>query len=133
MKLVVDASVAIKWVVAEEGRAEALRQTAGEELVAPEFVLVEAANILWKKVRRRELDAEQAQRGLSFITGAYGQLVPTGALIDSAFSLALAFDHPVYDCLYLACAEQQGVDLLTADAKFANKVGGRAVFLGRSA
>lgn len=133
MKLVVDASVAVKWVVAEEGRAEALQQTAGEQLVAPEFVLVEAANILWKKVRLHELDAEQAQRGLSFIVGAYEQLVPTSALIDNAFSFALAFDHPVYDCLYLACAEQQGVDLLTADARFASKVGGRAVLLGRKA
>lgn len=45
-----DASVAVKWVVLEEGRGEALRRTAGLELAGPDFVLVEAANILWARM-----------------------------------------------------------------------------------
>jgi predicted nucleic acid-binding protein len=50
---VIDASVAIKWVVRETGTQEALslRQ---HRLVAPDLLVAECANILWKKVRRKE-------------------------------------------------------------------------------
>lgn len=119
MKLVVDASVAVKWVVLEEGRAEALQRTAGEELLAPDFALVEAASILWKKVRLGQLDAEQAQRGLDFIAGAFSTLVPTQQLVFRALAISLEQDHPVYDCLYLACAEIEQAQLPTADKRLA--------------
>ena len=118
MKLVVDASVAVKWVVAEEGRAEALRRTAGQELIAPEFVLIEVSNILWKKVRLRHLDREQAQRGLEFVAGAYERLLPTSQLIHQALFLALELDHPVYDCLYLACSDAENAKLIICRSRF---------------
>ena len=121
MSLVVDASVAVKWVVLEESRADALRRTAGVDLAGPDFVLVEAANILWKKVRRKELDQKQAHLGLEFIRGAYQSLVPASDLIDDAASISFEIDHPVYDCLYLACARRLGLSLLTADQKLAQR------------
>jgi predicted nucleic acid-binding protein len=137
VKFVVDASVAVKWVVQEEGRSDALRHAAGGQLIAPEFVLVEVASILWKKRRLGQLDAEQAQRGLAFVTGAYERLVPTGELIARALALAIELDHPAYDCLYLACAELEEADLLTADARLSQKAkpdgGHRVVVLGNAA
>jgi hypothetical protein len=50
---VIDASIAVKWVVEEDGTPEALalRQTA--KLMAPELLVAECANIFWKKVRRK--------------------------------------------------------------------------------
>ncbi len=125
MTLVVDASVAVKWVVAEEGRAEALQRAAGEELIAPDFVVTESANILWKKVRLGQLDHQQAQEGLSFISGAFTRLFPTRQLISRALTLAVELDHPVYDCIYLACSEVEGSEFLTADRRLANKAAGR--------
>lgn len=119
MSLVVDASVAIKWVVLEEGRAEALQRTSGIDLAAPDFVLVEAANILWKKVRRKQLDLKHAHRGLEFVSGAFQTLVPAAGLVDDALAISFTLDHPVYDCMYLACARKLEVQLLTADRELA--------------
>ena len=121
MSLVVDASVAVKWVVLEEGRAEALRRTAGVQLSAPDFVLVEAANILWKKVRRKELNQDQAHLGGEFIRAAFQSLIPASDLIEDAASISFDLDHPVYDCMYLACARRLGFSLLTADQKLAQR------------
>ena len=119
MTLVVDASAAIKWVVKEEGHAEVLRRSAGQRLAAPDFVLVEAANILWKKVRLRQLDQKQAHDGYEFIRDAYEVLHPTLSLNASAFETSLRLDHPIYDCLYIACAADEQAEILTADKRLA--------------
>jgi predicted nucleic acid-binding protein len=50
-RLVIDASVAVKWVVEEEGTAEALALLRASKLVAPELLVAECANILWKKAQ----------------------------------------------------------------------------------
>jgi predicted nucleic acid-binding protein len=58
-RVVIDASVAVKWVVPEPGseRAELLLDRG---LVAPDLLFAECANILWEKVRRGELTTEEA-------------------------------------------------------------------------
>ena len=53
--LVIDASIAVKWVVEEDGTPEALALRQRARLIAPELLVAECANILWKKVQRREL------------------------------------------------------------------------------
>lgn len=118
MILVVDASVAIKWAVEEEGR-DAARQLvlAGHALVAPDFLLLEVANIVWKKVRLRELDAVQAQAALAEIQLPISRLLPSAPLTQRALKLALELDHPAYDCLYLAAAELSGGAVVTADTR----------------
>jgi hypothetical protein len=65
--LVVDASVAIKWVLPEEGHGLALRiqdlyEDEKLDLVAPCLLIAEAGNVLWKRVRRGELTREAAER-----------------------------------------------------------------------
>ena len=46
--LVIDASVAIKWVIEEAGTKEALALRR-QALAAPDLLVAECANILWKK------------------------------------------------------------------------------------
>ncbi|MBE7184444.1 MAG: type II toxin-antitoxin system VapC family toxin [Methylobacterium mesophilicum] len=122
MSLVIDASVAIKWAVGEEGSDAATALLGrGEPPVAPQFVLLESANVLWKKVARRELDGNQAEVGFALIKKAFPTLVPDFSLIDRALSIALELSHPVYDCLYLACAESTGFPLVTADKRLHEK------------
>jgi len=118
--LVVDASVAVKWLVDEIDHTSARAiLVAGDELVAPEFVLAEVGNVLWKKLRRGEVSEPQAIAGLSALPRFYDRLIPTQPIIMRALALATELQHPVYDCLYLACAESEGAGVVTADARFA--------------
>ena len=133
MKLVVDASIAVKWVSAELDHAVAVRRVAAHDLVAPELILTESANALWKKVRIKQMNRDQAVAGISFIRDSVKRLVAVTGLIDRAFELSFELDHPVYDCVYLACAESEGALLLTADRALANKAASKNVaseFLG---
>ena len=71
MTLVVDASVAVKWLVDEPDHlaARTLLERS-EQLHAPDFVFVETANVLWKKVLRCELTAQQAVEGVELVTAS---------------------------------------------------------------
>lgn len=115
---VVDASVAVKWVVPENGSDRA-RLLAQAKLEAPDLLSVECANILWKKVRLGHLTRREAADCLRLLLGMPVALVGSRELLDSALRLSLELDHPVYDCLYLALALQRRFPLVTADEKLA--------------
>ena len=121
--LVIDASVAIKWVVQEQGTAEALLLR-HRRLAAPDLLVAECANILWKKVRRRELTEEEARFATRLLQNVEIELVPMRRLMPAAVELALALGHPAYDCLYLALGEASGWDVVTADDRFRVKASG---------
>ena len=120
--LVIDASIAIKWVVEEDGTdlALALRQKA--RLMAPDLIVAECANILWKKVQRKELSNDEALIAARLVQSAEIELVPSRALLESATRLAIELDHPAYDCLYLALAVENGCRFVTADKRLVNKI-----------
>ena len=65
-RVVVDASVAIKWFVPEV-HAEAARRLLreGMTLLAPDLIWAEVANALWRKWREKELPAEAVQEILT--------------------------------------------------------------------
>jgi len=71
---VVDASVAIKWVVPEAGTPQALALIANNDVAAPDLIVAECANILWKKVRRAELTLPEAHFAARLIEGSDLQL-----------------------------------------------------------
>jgi predicted nucleic acid-binding protein len=117
---VVDASVAIKWVVDEPGTEEALLLRR-HRLVAPDLLVPECANILWKKVRRGELSDAEAMLAARLLQRAEVELEPMRGLLEPATKLAIALDHPAYDCLYLALAEALSCALVTADEQLYRK------------
>jgi predicted nucleic acid-binding protein len=120
--LVVDASIAIKWVV-EEDRTDlalALRQRA--RLIAPDLIVAECANILWKKVQRKELSKDEAIIAARLLQSAEVEFVSSRALMESATQLAIQLDHPAYDCLYLALAMESECRFVTADERLVNKI-----------
>jgi predicted nucleic acid-binding protein len=121
--LVIDASIAIKWVIEEDGTAEALALRQKGKLIAPELLVPECANILWKKVQRRELLAEEALLAARLLQSADIELLPSRSLLEATTRLAVELDHPAYDCLYLALAIQNDCPFVTADARFLNKLG----------
>ena len=115
---VIDASVAIKWVVEESGTKRALALRRQATLVAPELLVAECANILWKKVRRDELSRTEAHLAARLLQRADIELRPTRSLLESAVRIAIDIDHPAYDCLYLALALDQQCRFVTADEHF---------------
>jgi predicted nucleic acid-binding protein len=128
--LVIDASVVVKWLLDESGREEALRlqdayQDGALDLIAPELLASEIGHVLWKKYTRGELTPEAVNRLY------YGFLRDSPVLVDSpknhARAVALAVEHrrSVYDCQYLALAEDEGCDLITADERFYNAMRSR--------
>ena len=117
-RLVVDASVAVKWFVPEELSGEARDVLAdGWTLMAPDLLWVELGNALWKKHRRRELDERTARRILRDFSRV--PLEFHGAEQWAGAALALAMQHgiTVYDGLYLALAAGHGCRLVTADRR----------------
>jgi predicted nucleic acid-binding protein len=117
-RLVVDASVAIKWVTDEPDSGDAARLL-DRQLVAPDLLGIEFANALWKKVRRRELSADEADLAIKSLMRSPVEFVATRPHLDAALSLAVELDHPAYDGVYLAVAEAEGLLLVTADRRFA--------------
>lgn len=114
MTLVIDASIAIKWVVAESGTDAAL-SLRRERLFAPDLLIAECANILWKKVARREMAEIEALMAARLLERADVQLQSMRPLLEPALRLAVALNHPAYDCMYLALAELIDGELVTAD------------------
>jgi predicted nucleic acid-binding protein len=121
--LVIDASIAVKWVVEEQGTPEALGVRQRAKLIAPELLVAECANILWKKVQRGELLKEEALLAARLLQGAEIELLPTRSSLEAATRLAIELGHPAYDCLYLALAIEHDCRFVTADERFLRKLG----------
>lgn len=122
MIFVVDASVAVKWFVAEADREKA-RPLLRLEFIryAPDIFFCEVANALSKKVLAAEITEEQASRALDDLSAYVPYVCPTNIVLRDAFDLSLRLKHPVPDCLYLACARHLGAVLVSADRKFMDK------------
>lgn len=124
MRLIVDASIAVKWLIAEPHSPEARQLLAPRiGLHAPDFILTEVANVIWKKARRKEIPSPQPYVDeLATMTDAIA-LQPSTELVVKATALAVQIDHPVYDCVYLACADEWAAPLVTADERLARRAG----------
>lgn len=114
--VVLDASVAVKWFVEDVLTAEAVAAGRRYHFTAPALLLSEVANGLWKYARRGDLRVEDCREALEVLAHSI-QLKSAPALIAEAVELAIALDHPVYDCHYLILARREGTPLLSADRR----------------
>jgi predicted nucleic acid-binding protein len=130
MSLVIDASVALKWVLDEPGGAEA-EALLDQALIAPGLWLIEAANALCKRAGRGEISPDEAAERLQALLNAPVATPRTEDDLASALSLANQLAHPVYDCLYLALAIREDTQVVTADTRFFAVAERHAVSRGR--
>jgi predicted nucleic acid-binding protein len=121
----VDSSVVIKWSVPEVHSADALRYLdPALERDAPELLLAEVSNILWKKVGRGDLTRDEAVRIASDLEQADVTIHPMGPLFGRALQIALDTGRSAYDCTYLALAELLSYQAVTADRRLCNALHG---------
>ena len=123
MTLIVDASVAAKWYLAESDSDVAQRlYDTGDDLIAPDLLLVELANTLFKAWTRGAIDDSHMDMALAQVPMAIKTFVPLADLIADAMVISRILRHPVYDCVYLALAWRVGARVVTADQRLLNLV-----------
>jgi predicted nucleic acid-binding protein len=124
MPVVIDASVAVKWFLLEPGSdaATALLEVR-DTLSAPDLVLAEVGNVLWKRCRQSLITAEEALSAVGELRRMFSHLYPLPPLAHRATDLSIRLDHPAYDCYYLALAESLDATLVTADRRLADLAG----------
>lgn len=123
MTIVVDASVALKWLLPEPDSVDAEGVASGNHvLIAPTLVIAESCNAVWKRLRTGEVAADHAQLVVARLPMFFDALVADANLAPMAMTIARALDHPVYDCFYLALAEKEAAALVTADRRLVERV-----------
>ncbi len=119
--LVIDASVAIKWLLPEDGSEFALSiLEQGFSLAAPDLIVSEIGNVLWKKSRTGKISPLASVRLLTEFQNLSMRIISSAQIATIALGIAQRCDRSYYDSLYLALAETLEVSLVTADQKFVN-------------
>ena len=121
-RIVVDASVVVKWLVPEDQSLRAVSLRDRFDFAAPDLIHAEIVNILWKKARRGEISDAEALDGLNALRHADILLERSEKLAEQAFRLSRLIDHPAYDCFYLCTAVQLSTVLITADERMLRKL-----------
>ena len=123
MTLVIDASVALKWLVDEVHRDHAVAVLARKEpLLAPPHFRIELVSAVMKKIRAGDLQRATIAENLAAIANAPVREVSGRCLHASAMEIALRFYRSIYDSLYVALALQERCQLVTADRKLYDAV-----------
>lgn len=134
MKYVIDSSVAFKWVVREvdSDRADRLRddfRKAVHELLAPDVFPVEVGHALTRAERQRRIPVGTAVPLLTDVLSTPPAFHPSLPLLLRACAISSQARIGVYDCLYVALAEQEGCQFVTADARLLTNLQARFPFI----
>jgi predicted nucleic acid-binding protein len=127
--LVVDASVAVKWVLAESD-SELAQQIVHSPLLAPDLLLIECGNAIWRHVQLGEVDLAELPGAWAVLRAMPVEIIRSDELVERALDLAVALKHPIYDCLYLALALDRGARVVSADRRFLTASRKRADLVG---
>ncbi len=123
MVLVVDASVAAKWLIAEPDSAIAAGLLDGSfDLHAPRLLASEIGNMLWRKVLDGSIDDYEAARLAAALLEMPLQWRDDERTCVEAVRIAVELGHPAYECMYLALALLIGTKVVTADKRFVSAV-----------
>jgi predicted nucleic acid-binding protein len=127
MRYVLDASDALCWVIprpltpnAVRLRDEYRRQV--HELLAPAVIIDEVAGALTKAERQKDIGVGQAASLFLKVMNSPPVLIPHAGLVARAIEISSRTRSGYYDCLYLALAEREGCELVTADQKSVNNL-----------
>lgn len=125
--IVVDASLAVKWLVPESDSEAAIAIARDhDDIHGPDILLTEVISAIVRRCNERILLRGEAERTIGTWTNGWSgsQIVAhrlDGERARQAAALALELGHPLADCIYLALAIELDCELVTCDAKFAAK------------
>ena len=127
MRYVLGSSVAFKWEVREADTDAALRlrdeTRAGlHALLAPDVFPVEVIHALTRAERQGRLTPAEGARAMTAVPTELPALHPSLPLLPRAYALSSATRQGVYDCLYVALAEREECELVTADDRLAKNL-----------
>ena len=115
---VLDASAAVRLILGDPAAAAVAEQIREAAVVlAPELMLTEVANTLWKLQRAGHLADLDPQQLLAEARDQVDRVEADRHLQAEALALACHHDHPVYDCLYLTLARREAATLISLDRR----------------
>lgn len=125
MRYVLDSSIALKWALAEPDTAKAVQLCADyrngvHELIAPEIFSIETAHALTRAERQRRIPQGSGWGLWQKIMSDCPALLLWQLLMPRAFDLSSKMRIGVYDCVYVALAEQEQSRVVTADQRLLN-------------
>jgi|SRR5580765_4245516 len=122
MRLILDSSVAVKWEISELDSDKAIRlrddfQNGLHEFLSVDIFKVEAAHAFTRAERQGRIRPGEAKKLLASVLTTAPQFFAFSLLLDRAIDISSSMRIGVYDCLYVALAEQEKCDFITADDK----------------
>ena len=134
MRRVVDSCAGFKWLVAEPDSDKAIRLrddyvSGAVELLAPDIFPIEIAHALTRAERQGRITRGEGFRRLSDMVAALPIMHPTLPLLPRAYEISSLARVGVYDCLYVALAEREGCEMITADDRLIRGLGTTFPFL----
>ena len=120
MKKVLDSSVGFKWVVPEADSDKAVRlrddyRNGAVELLSPDVFPIEVAHALTRAERQGRISPAQGALALADVLALLPQLHDSLTLLPRAYEISSRMRVGVYDCLYVALAEREACEFVTAD------------------
>jgi predicted nucleic acid-binding protein len=121
--IIIDANVAAALLLdLAYSNAARAAVTGAERIIAPDIVVHEFANALWKLVAAGKTTDAFAHQALVGLDALVSDLVAGRTIAHDALRIAIELGHPVYDCFYLALAHDRNAPLLTADRRLAARL-----------
>lgn len=127
MLMVVDSSVVAKWFFPEKLQQQALNLRSDwisnvVDLIAPDLILAEVSNIIWKKQRSGLITETEAKSAITDLLALAIPRIETHIILPKAYDLAQLFGRTIYDSLYIALAIEMEAKFVTADLRLCNAV-----------
>ncbi|HZW34623.1 MAG TPA: type II toxin-antitoxin system VapC family toxin [Isosphaeraceae bacterium] len=127
MRWVLDSNVAVKWLLQEDqsDKARVLRDEFARglhQLLAPDIFTVECAHALTRAQRQGRVTPAEVNAFMADLLTTLPHFHPHQPLLPRAVDISLRAQHGVYDCLYVALAEREGCEMVTADARLLNNL-----------
>jgi predicted nucleic acid-binding protein len=134
-RIVVDASVALKWQFRDELETEQAIQMLTDfingriELISPTLFAYEVVSAVNIAVIKERLSEKEGLDTINDILSIGVNLINFAGFIERTFRFARIYNRSVYDCAYLALAEKEGCKIYTADKRLFNALKDRIKFI----